>query len=449
MPTYNRRNSVNKLDSCVCRLCEMCVPPEPRCALQISLPLLVLAVGATGAYLIYKSKPLPIVLEVKNLGPLVRVQTVARSDQALDVIARGSVEALRTVDLAAEVGGRIVKTHPALRAGGVFTPNDVLAEIDATDYHLLITQQAAAVARAELRLMQEQAEGEAALRAWEQLEGNRPADPLVRREPQSRDAKLAVDAAKAQLQRAETDLMRTRMQLPFSGRVRSVHADIGQTVQRGQRLAVVLDTTELEVRLPMPLHETAYVALPLDEQTDDGPKVELTADFAGEPCTWHGSIVRVEGEIDRRTRQLTAIARVADHANDMPLLVGMFVEARIVGKIAKDVYRVPSSALHSGNHIWIVEAAPKQASKKGTFKGTDSSPSTTYRLRDRAVVVLRTERDHAILKSGLEPGERICLSSLQAPIDGMTVRIADEQDAAQQPAAETGNGSQARNDGDK
>jgi len=404
--------------------------------MQILLPLLVLAAGGTGAYLIYKSKPLPLVLNVKNRGPLIRVQTVATSDEALDVIARGSVEALRTVDLAAEVGGRIVKTHPALRAGGVFTPNDVLVAIDATDYQLLITQQAAAVARAELRLMQEEAEGEAAGRAWQQLEGNRPADPLARREPQIRDAKLAVAAAKAQLQRAETDLLRTRIQLPFSGRVRSVHADIGQTVQRGQRLAVVLDTTELEVRLPMPLHETAFVDLPLDEQTDDGPKVVLTADFAGEPCTWHGSIVRVEGEIDRRTRQLTAIARVTDDATAKPLLVGMFVEARIVGKLAKNVFRVPSSALHTGNHIWIVAAITYEPLQVRWFTGFRRPSTTSYRLRDRVVVVLRTERNHAILESGLQPGERICLSNLQAPIDGMTVRIASEHladDAANNP----------------
>jgi RND family efflux transporter MFP subunit len=324
------------------------------------------------------------------------------------------VEALRTVDLAAEVGGRIIKTHPALRAGGTFTPNDVLVEIDATDYELLITQKMAAVARAELRLMQEQAEADAAVRAWEQIEGNAPIDPLARREPQIRDAKLAVASAQAQQKRAETDVRRTRVQLPFSGRVRSVHADIGQTVQRGQRLAVALDTSELEVRLPIPLRETAFVDLPLGDRTDDGPKVEITADFAGAPCTWQGSIVRIEGEIDRRTRQLTAIARVTRTADSQPLLVGMFVEARILGREVQDVFRVPSSALHSGDHIWIVEAVEDD---------TADNIKTTYRLRDRVVTVLRTERDHAILKGGLQAGEQVCLSSLQAPVDGMKVRI--------------------------
>lgn len=389
-----------------------------RLTLQILLPLIVIVGGGMLANWIINNKPMPAVQAVDNAGPFVRVQTATLSNEQLDVTARGSVEALRTVDLAAEVGGRIIKTHPALRAGGTFTPNDVLIEIDATDYELQITQQIAAVARAELRLMQEQAEASAAVRAWEQIEGNAPTDPLARREPQIRDAKLALAAAKAQQKRAETDLLRTRVQVPFSGRVRSVHADIGQTVQRGQRMAVVLDTSGLEVRLPIPLRETAFVDLPLGDRTDDGPKVELTADFAGMPCTWHGSIVRVAGEIDRQTRQLTAIARVTRTPDSKPLLVGMFVEARISGREVQDVFRVPSSALHSGDHIWIVEAVAPKA---------DEAKETTYRLRDRVVTVLRTERAHAILKAGLQAGERVCLSSLQAPIDGMKVRIREPE----------------------
>ncbi|MFT4842914.1 MAG: multidrug efflux system membrane fusion protein [Planctomycetota bacterium] len=389
-----------------------------RLTLQILLPLIVIVGGGMLANWIINNKPMPAVQAVDNAGPFVRVQTATLSNEQLDVTARGSVEALRTVDLAAEVGGRIIKTHPALRAGGTFTPNDVLIEIDATDYELQITQQIAAVARAELRLMQEQAEASAAVRAWEQIEGNAPTDPLARREPQIRDAKLALAAAKAQQKRAETDLLRTRVQVPFSGRVRSVHADIGQTVQRGQRMAVVLDTSGLEVRLPIPLRETAFVDLPLGDRTDDGPKVELTADFAGMPCTWHGSIVRVAGEIDRQTRQLTAIARVTRTPDSKPLLVGMFVEARISGREVQDVFRVPSSALHSGDHLWIVEAVADEA---------DEAKETTYRLRDRVVTVLRTERAHAILKAGLQAGERVCLSSLQAPIDGMKVRIREPE----------------------
>jgi RND family efflux transporter MFP subunit len=384
-----------------------------RTILQILLPIAVLAGGIGGAYLVVTNSKKPIVEAPENLGPLVRVHVVAPSDERLDVLARGTVEPLRTVELAAEVSGRIVGTDPALRAGGTFTPNDVLVEIDPTDYRLAIHQQESAVARAELRLLQEEAEAESAVRAWKQLEGDRPADPLVRREPQIKDATLAVEAAKAQLERARTDLLRCKVQLPFAGRVRSVHADIGQTVQRGQRLAVVLDTGELEVRLPIPLHDAGFVDLPLAGSTDDGPKVELSAEFAGRRRSWPGRIVRIEGELDRKTRQLTAVARVRA-TGDNPLLVGMFVDATIRGRLAEQVFAVPRAAVFQGDQVWLVT------------ERTDDDGVKSRHLERRTVEVLRAERDRVLVQTGLVAGDRVCVTSMQAPVDGMKVRVDED-----------------------
>ena len=395
-----------------------------RLTLKIVLPLVVLGLGALIAFVIISNKQQPIVRAPQKLGPLVRTVRADVRDVPLVVRARGSVEPLRTVELAAEVGGRITATSDALRAGGTFTPNDVLVQIDAADYEFAITQQEAAIARARLRLMQEQAEAEAALRAWRQLEGDRPADPLVLREPQIEDARLALAAAEAQLEKAQLDLRRTKVQLPFAGRVRSVHADIGQTVQRGQRLAVVLDTSEVEVRLPIPLSEAAFVDLPLGESVDDGPAVTLSADFAGRRCEWRGRIVRVEGELDRRTRQITAIARVAAKGNDgaPPLLVGMFVEAEITGNVAEGVCVVPRPALRGdGDEVWVV--APRG----------EGDGHVLQRRRD--IDLLRKERELVLLRGGVRDGELVCISNLDAPVDGMDVRLAHDEDAQPKAAA--------------
>ncbi len=385
-----------------------------RSTLQVLLPLAVLGGGAGAAYLIVNDAKEPTVAPASSRAPTVKVLTAQPRSVQLDVTSRGTVEPLRTVELAAEVSGRITATHPALRAGGTFTENDVLVEIDPTDFRLSITQQEAAVARAELRLAQEQAEAEAALRAWRKLEGDRPAAPLVLRAPQINEARAAVEAAKAMLQRAQTDLARCRVQLPFAGRVRSVHADIGQTVQRGQRLAVTMDTSELEVRLPVPLRDAGFADLPIGAAVADGPAVELRADFAGALRRWRGRVVRVEAELDRATRQLTAVARVRP-SGDAPLLVGMFVEAVISGAEHADVYVVPRDAMVSGDELWLVE------------ERVDDEGRPSQHLVKRQVDVLRSERDRVIIRDGLAQGLRICLSNLQAPVEGMRVRVDQEE----------------------
>jgi hypothetical protein len=48
------------------------------------------------------------------------------------------------------------------------------------------------------------------------------------------------------------------------------------------------------------------------------------------------------------------------------------------------------------------------------------------RLHFRDVHVFRTQGDQVLISSGLEQGERVCLSSLEAATDGMRVRIAAE-----------------------
>jgi RND family efflux transporter MFP subunit len=395
-----------------------------RLTLQILLPVVVLAGGGALAFRIANRPAEPKVAPPQVRGPLVRTAVARASDVRLDVPTQGTVEPFRTIVVAAEVGGRIAATHPALRPGGFFAEGDVLVEIDATDFDLAIVQQESAVARAELRLLQERAEADAALRAWQDLEGDRPADPLVTRQPQILDAEKSLAAARAALEQARVDRRRTKVTAPVAGRVRSASAELGQVVQPGQSLAEIFDLAAVEVRLPIPASEVAFVELPLGMPSDAtaGTPVELTMDFAGQSHTWPGRIVRTESEVDRRTRQLTVVARVDDPFVERdgrpPLLVGMFVQASIRGRTWKDVVVLPRVALHDGNQVWIVDAE--------------------HRLRRRSVEVLRLQRDNVVLRSGVQPGEVVCISNLETVTDDMPVRpLAEGVDGAIAPESHT------------
>jgi hypothetical protein len=47
-------------------------------------------------------------------------------------------------------------------------------------------------------------------------------------------------------------------------------------------------------------------------------------------------------------------------------------------------------------------------------------------LRFRQVKVLKTDPETVIIESGLENGERVCLSALDTAVEGMTVRTLEE-----------------------
>jgi RND family efflux transporter MFP subunit len=392
-----------------------------RLALQILLPLGLLAGGYQLSRFVASKAPRPAVLGAVDTRPRVRLQPATTEDVQLEVTTQGSVEPARVVELSAQVGGRIERTSDALRSGGDFAAGAELLRIDPADYELAVVQQTAAIARAELRLLQERAEAEAAVRAWRQLEGDRAADPLVTRGPQIQDAEAALAAARAALQKAKLDLARTTVQAPFAGRVRSVAAELGQTVQPGQRLATLLDTTWLEVRLPLPLADAAFVDLPLATAAaaDAGAPVTLATEFAGRRHEWTGRIVRSEGEIDRRTRQLTVVARVDPAAGGSdparpPLLVGMFVQARIQGRRLPGVVTIPRSALRGTDEVWV--AGPSQDAAEGQDRGA--------LLQRRRIDVLRLLADRVLVQGGLVAGEAVCITPLDAPTDGMPVRVA-------------------------
>lgn len=379
--------------------------------LQVLLPLALLAGGAALVHPIASSGAPPVVAPPAASGPLIRVAGAVAVDVQLEVASQGTVEPLRIAELSAQVGGRVLATGPALRAGGAVAAGELLVRIDPADYELAVVQQEAAVARAELRLLQERAEADAALRAWRELEGDRPADPLARREPQIREAEAALAAARAQLAKSRLDHARTEVTAPFAGRIQRAAVELGQTVQPGQVLAVLLDVATVEVRLPLPLADTAFVELPLHGESDDGPQVVLTAEFGGSRHEWRGRIVRTESEIDRQSRQLTAVARVAPGANDgpgdrPPLLPGAFVQARVLGRTHAGVVAVPRAALRDGGVVWVVDAE--------------------HRLRRRQVDVLRSERDRVLLHGGVAAGERVCVTPLETTTDGLPVRIAGD-----------------------
>jgi RND family efflux transporter MFP subunit len=395
-------------------------PDELRVVLQILVPVAVLALAFLLAKAIAAGAVKPVQQPPVVTPPTVRVEVVHPADVRLDVHTQGNVEPLRTVELAAEVSGRIVATSPALRAGGAFAAGEVLIEIDRRDFELAIAQHEAALARAQVRVQIEKAEADAAVRAWKQLEGERAADPLVSRVPQIREADTALAAATAALAQAKLDLERTSVRVPFAGRVQAVAADLGQVVQRGQRLATVFDLSAVEVHLPISLGDAAFVDLPLASAVEQGPAVELTADFAGERHTWPARIVRTGSEVDRRTRQLSAIARAeagragnggADGGDDPPpLLAGMFVHARIAGRTFPGALSIPRAALRGEDEVWIV--------------ADGAAPATTPVLQRRRIEVLRAEAERVHVRSGLTAGDRVCVTALEAPTEGMRVLVA-------------------------
>jgi len=373
---------------------------------KIIVPALVIA-ASVGAYsLLHATKPSPEKSE-KGPRPLsVYTSTVEQEDVTLEVITRGEVRARTEINLAAQVGGRIVSVSQEFTEGGVVEPGAVLLQIENTDYQLALRQAEARVAEAHVRVEQSLADADVARK---QLRNEAQASDLALKKPQVAEARARLKAAEADLAQARLNLRRTDITLPFSGRLIETRVDIGQYITPCTVVARAFGTDTVEIRLPLDDTQLASLGLPIGftASPSGGLPVTLSATVAGQPQQWLGKLVRLDASIDPQTRMLYAIAVVDApygknvSATGMPLAVGLFVQASIEGRKMSAAHVIPRDALRAGNIVFIVNS-----------EGL---------LEIREVAVAHTSPDRAVISAGLQVGEQVITSPVRNPVQGMTL----------------------------
>nr|WP_306667773.1 efflux RND transporter periplasmic adaptor subunit [Pseudoteredinibacter isoporae] len=353
----------------------------------------------------------------------VAVVTAQPSEHRLSVHSQGTVAPRREISLVAEVSGRIVKVNPAFVAGGHIEVGETLVEIDPRDYRFAVVQAKSQVAEAKQRLATERGQARQKKREWRNL-GNSEANDLFLRKPQIAAAEASLEAAKANLEKAELNLRRTKISVPFSGLVRSTNVDLGQYVGPGTQLGQAFDTSVVEIRLPLTDSEAGLVDLPLgmSVSSGEGPAVTLTGTVAGVSRSWQGNIVRTDASLDTRTRLYYAVAEVNDPYADSqaaPLMVGLFVEAKIDGKALENVVELPRKALYKRNLVYSV--------------------GPNNEIVSQEIKVLKVSKDKVWVSGDVSPGDNIVDGNQQYLAPGKKVKIKSSEQAPTSVAEDKNN----------
>ncbi len=271
----------------------------------------------------------------------------------------GEVHSIRRVVLSAEVSGTVIAVHPRLLEGQVIPEGDVLFAIDPRDYRAAlaeaeaqVTQLESTVARLEKewelekrrravlqrtrdltfaefqrlqRLYEESKVGtrsgvEAAEKAYNQAQDQlQLLDQSLAVYPvRLREARAGLEAARAQRQRAWTQVERCTVKAPFTGRVAAKSLERGQFISPGTPALTFADDSLLEILVPLDSDDARRWLL-----FDEGEAASDLAWFHGlrqVPCTvrwtedaqghaWHGVLHRVTA-FDRTSRTVTVAVRV-------------------------------------------------------------------------------------------------------------------------------------------
>ena len=370
---------------------------------KLLLPSLVIIAAIFGAVTLMATGPELKPTAIEPIAVAVRVRTVVPQSIQLTVHSQGTVVPNMESELIPEVSGRVVWMSPSLVNGGYFESGAVLLRMEDSDYRTLLE-------RARANLKRAQAEFEHARFEYQRLKQLEERQLASRSQIESqlrsyRVEEASLQDARANFAQANRDLARTEIKAPFAGLVREESVDIGQFVSRGSPIATIYAADRAEIRLPIADRQLAFLNLPLGHRgelpLEQQPNVTLVANYAGQKLTWHGKIVRTEAQIDIASRMVHVIARVSNDAQEVPLSVGLFVNAEIEGLLVDDIVVMPRNALRNGDRVLVVDDSNK--------------------LHYRDIKKLRLYRDDVLIQSGLEAGERVCISPLQTAIDGMRV----------------------------
>ncbi|WP_090718516.1 efflux RND transporter periplasmic adaptor subunit [Nitrosomonas sp. Nm166] len=385
---------------------------------QLLIALIIAIVGGLAVVAIVSFPPQTDQQEdtVKPPTP-VQVLQVKPERLRMDVRSQGRVAAQTEIDLVTGVAGNIIKISPAFVSGGFFKKGDLLVSIDPAEYDLRVAQAQARVMEAQYQLTREEAEAEQARDEWRHL-GQGDPNPLSLRIPQLKEKKAKLAAEQEELKNAKLLRQRTDIRAPFDGRVRSKEVGMGQYLSEGAILGVIYNSDLAEIRLPLSTQELAFVdfpELPNRTQPARGALVRLTANYQGQQQAWSGHIVRSEGIVDKETGMVMVVAQIPDpfglaakkpelsgaQSATAVLPLGLYVEASIEGRWLDNLVILPASALFSNNRVVVIDEE--------------------NRVRFRNVEVLKREREQIIIKAGLQANERILVSGLLHPIEGLVV----------------------------
>lgn len=385
---------------------------------QIIIPIAILAVGAM-AFFGFSSmkKPPEEKAEVDNT-PIVAVETISVMPMALEVSSYGVVRPKYETTIVAQVNGEIVELSDTFVRGGLIKKGQLLARIDPNDYHAALIEAQANMASARAALEKEVAQGKVAEREWKLITDTSPTE-LSLRKPQLAQELARVKSAQAAVLRAKRNLQRTEIKAPYDAMIDSRAIGLGSFVSTGSQVGKVLGTAIAQVRLPVADNQLQFL---IDEGQQ--AKVNLTGKYAGKDIQWQAEIARSEGVVDNKSRMSYLVAEIQDPyrlnnhnaENDMPLRFGSYVQAKILGVEVANASIVPRY-LVVNNRVAILDNESK--------------------LHYAEINIVRQQGGNVVVSNGLLNGDKLIVSALDYPVDGMKLALAGEDGEGQDSLDET------------
>lgn len=209
-----------------------------------------------------------------------------------------------------------------------------------------------------------------------------------------RAAEASANAARTQTETARKAIADAVVLAPISGYISEKIADVGEFASTNQKIATILRTSVLRLRIDVPEQSIGKVAI--------GQSVSIQTSSYPER-SFAGTIVRVAPNVNATSRVLTVEAEVENVSG--LLKPGQFATVRITQSKPAPAVMVPAAAIRTD--------------------GDDNNKVFTIKdgvAQERQVQLGLLENDLIEIKQGVQEGETLATSNLDKLGDGVIVR---------------------------
>lgn len=303
--------------------------------------------GAAGAYLYWQQQ------QKANAKPVYVAEAVKRGDLSLTVLANGTLQPTRTVNVGSELSGTVrnvlVDVNDAVKKG------QVLVELDTDKLQAQLNRSKASVMSAQARLQQSQAtlkesrSNFARLQEVHRISGGKVPSAaemdagqatVERSIADEAAARASVDDARAALKTDETNLSKASIKSPIDGVILTRTVDPGNAVAASLQAVTLFTVAEdlKKLRLEVSVDEADI------GQVQAGQRASFTVS-AHPSRTYPAKVTRVDYGSTKTDNVVTYLARLEVHNEDLSLRPGMTASSTIRSSERKDVILVPNAAL--------------------------------------------------------------------------------------------------------
>jgi len=358
---------------------------KPRQLIIIGAGISMIALAIIASSVLGGMKEPPEMKKPPKIKKYVKTETVKYGAIPTQVVAHGRVRTAESLDVIAEVSGRMFRGSVPLKEGQSFRKGTLLYRVDDTETKLNLQSQKSNFLKDLAAILPDlKIDFPDSYETWEEYFNSINLDKKLPKLPDYKTNKEKTFLATKNIfstyytiKSAEANLEKYYFYAPFDGTISQVNLQSGSFVNPGSNIAKILRSDKLEIKVDVSADQIHWIE-----------KGAETAIIDENGRSWTGKVTRIGEFVNENTQSIDV--HIALQSKGERLFDGQYLEAKIPGKYINNGMLIPRNAIFNGNEVFVLK---------------DSL------LKVREIKIHKTNTETAIF-SGLASGEEVVVEPL-------------------------------------